>query len=136
MTRWKRIRRNLVRLFPPILLVAAAFMVAAPAQAVRHTPHPIDAHHCMDIAAEHWGEQLPSDLIVLEGAAAAQQTQRVAFNRIYEIIWRQYNIAGARYNQWRWMRAWEEDGHVGCTWRGSKVHTSHGPSPYNPAWLG
>jgi hypothetical protein len=140
----RRIRRHLVRLFPPILLTLA-LSAPAHAQTGRHTPHPLDAHHCIDVASDHWLEQLPApDLIIPEGAGAVGVVQggtvtgQVFQNdRIYEQIWRQYVILpSTRKWQWRWMRAWEEDGHVGCTWRDSIVHTYPGNSPYNPHWLG
>lgn len=129
----KRLRKYLLRTLPPVLFVLA---IAAPAQADRTAPTPAQALHCMDIGADHWLEQLPSDLIVREASGVAPWTLVHANNRIYGVIWRQYSIAGARYNQNRQMRAWTEEGHIGCTWRDSPVQTLKGYSPYNPNWLG
>jgi hypothetical protein len=135
MSRWKRLRRALVRLFPPVLLCLA---VATPAaQAQRVAPTPMQAHHCADIAADHWLHQLPApDLITRVASGAAFRTQVLKYDRIYEVIWREFNIAGDYRWAWRWVRAWTEDGHIGCTWQGSTIHTASGHSPYNPPYLG
>jgi len=141
MTTAKKLRRWALRLIPPIILILTLAAVTAPAPATaapRHIPTRAEAYHCMDIAADRWLSFLPSELIAREGAGvnSASMTPDRRQDRYYGIVWIQYSIAGARYNGWRWMRAWTEEGHIGCTWRDAPVHIGPGPSPFNDASLG
>lgn len=135
MHRFRRIRRHLVRLLPPILLMLALMPPAA--NAAREAPSQQRAHECMDGLAHRWIDQLPSELIIRKGAGAAIWTQTLTGHRMWEAIWRDYTIAGAWWHQYRWARAWVEEGTVGCTWgptlrwrKGTPVTTGRGPSPY------
>lgn len=131
MNRYRKARRWLVRLLPPVLLILAL----TPAAARAEKPTKGDAYHCFDLLADKKVQAIPAPDLVTDRISGARLSTRLGVRYRWGVIWREYVIAGALYNQEQQARAWIDQGTIWCEAM-LPVITGMGPNRLNPRWLG